>query len=445
MSNLKYRREIDGLRAIAVLFVILFHAGTTLTSGGFLGVDIFFVISGYLITSLIVQEQLAGTFSIAKFYERRIRRILPALFVVMLVCLPFAWFWLLPSQQNSFAKSIFAVVIYSSNVLFWKESGYFDINSALKPLLHTWSLAVEEQYYVIFPLFLTIVWKFARRTIVPLLIAATVFSFIIALWLSIRQPSTSFYLLPARAWELLFGALTAIYLLRHKEGPSISIAVKGGGGLAGLFLIIAPMFLFDKGTTHPGVATLAPTIGTVLIIIFATADTFVGKILGHRYLVGLGLISYSLYLWHHPIFVFIKIRYDSQLAWGIGVTLTFALSYLSWRFVELPVRGNKKFTRRFVFITVGVLSTVFMVIAATIFSLSMKKIDYFTPIRSESLQLVDSCFLLSQSKLQFDVKNCTQKTVGRKRILLIGDSHSASLYPSLHSYLNNQMVSLDML
>ena len=160
---MNYRREIDGLRALAVLPVILFHAGFETFSGGFVGVDVFFVISGYLITTIILAELEQGRFSIVNFYERRARRILPALFLVMLVCIPFAWIWLLPSDMKDFSQSLIAVAIFASNILFWRESGYFDTAAELKPLLHTWSLAVEEQYYVLFPLFLMLFWKLGKR------------------------------------------------------------------------------------------------------------------------------------------------------------------------------------------------------------------------------------------------------------------------------------------
>ncbi len=166
---MNYRREIDGLRALAVLSVILFHAGFETFSGGFVGVDVFFVISGYLVTTIILAELEQGSFSILNFYERRARRILPALFLVMLVCVPFAWFWLLPSDMKDFSQSLVAVSVFASNILFWRESGYFDTAAELKPLLHTWSLAVEEQYYVLFPLFLMLFWRLGKRSILVML------------------------------------------------------------------------------------------------------------------------------------------------------------------------------------------------------------------------------------------------------------------------------------
>lgn len=213
LPTIKYRREIDGLRAIAVLAVILFHAGFKAFGGGFVGVDVFFVISGYLITTIILSDMSRQKFSIVTFYERRARRILPALFFVMLCCVPFAWMWLRPVDFKSFSESLVAVSAFSSNILFWRESGYFGTASELKPLLHTWSLAVEEQYYVLFPLFLMALWKLRKRRVFGTLLLGGVLSLIAAQWGAYHKPSAAFYLLPTRAWELAMGALIAFYFI----------------------------------------------------------------------------------------------------------------------------------------------------------------------------------------------------------------------------------------
>lgn len=211
---MNYRREIDGLRAIAVLPVIFFHAGFGVFGGGFVGVDVFFVISGYLITGIILAELEQGHFSLIGFYERRARRILPALFLVMLLCVPFAWFWLLPGDMKGFAKSLVAVAIFASNFLFWRESGYFDTAAELKPLLHTWSLAVEEQYYLVFPLLILLFWQLGKRWVLFLLGLIFVASFTSA---ELSKPAAAFFLLPSRGWELLVGAFAAFYMPRKNE------------------------------------------------------------------------------------------------------------------------------------------------------------------------------------------------------------------------------------
>jgi peptidoglycan/LPS O-acetylase OafA/YrhL len=220
---MKYRAEIDGLRALAVLPVILFHAGFELFSGGFVGVDVFFVISGYLITTIIISEMAEGKFSIVNFYERRARRILPALFFVMLMCLPFAWMWLTPNDLKDFGQSLVAVSTFSSNILFWRESGYFDTAAELKPLLHTWSLAVEEQYYILFPIFLMFTWRLGLKWILILLSMVFLVSLGIAQWGAYNSPSAAFFLLPARGWELLVGVFVAFYLKYNTHLKSHSL------------------------------------------------------------------------------------------------------------------------------------------------------------------------------------------------------------------------------
>jgi peptidoglycan/LPS O-acetylase OafA/YrhL len=255
---MQYRREIDGLRALAVLPVLLFHAGFQSFSGGYIGVDIFFVISGYLITSIILAELQTGTFSIVKFYERRARRILPALFLVMLVSLPFAWLWITPTGLFDFSKSLVAVSLFLSNILFWKEAGYFATANELKPLLHTWSLAVEEQYYVLFPLFLMLAWRLGRHWIVAILFIAALVSLAASEWALTRYTSASFYLLPTRGWELLIGALTAFYLLPREidSNKSLNLFLHQAASLVGLALITYCVFAFDKFTPFPGVNAL---------------------------------------------------------------------------------------------------------------------------------------------------------------------------------------------
>jgi peptidoglycan/LPS O-acetylase OafA/YrhL len=245
---MEYRREIDGLRALAVLPVILFHAGFQTFSGGFVGVDIFFVISGYLITSIILAELEQGKFSLLNFYERRARRILPALYLVMTVSIPFAWALLSREDLNSFSRSLVAVALFLSNIFFWRDGGYFETVAELKPLLHTWSLAVEEQYYVIFPLFLMFAWKFGKRWIVTIIIFIAFGSLLVANWGVINKPVATFFLLPTRAWELAIGALTAFYSVSSGK-VVVPKMVQQGLSLIGFLLITGSIFAFSKETT----------------------------------------------------------------------------------------------------------------------------------------------------------------------------------------------------
>jgi peptidoglycan/LPS O-acetylase OafA/YrhL len=292
---MKYRREIDGLRALAVLPVILFHAGYATFSGGFVGVDIFFVISGYLITTILINEMEQGSFSIAKFYERRARRILPALFFVILCTIPFAWLWMLPQDFRGFSQSLAAVPLFASNILFFITSNYFDTSSDLKPLLHTWSLAVEEQYYVFFPLVMMFTWKLGKKWLFTIISVLAIFSIIAAEWFVSSNPSFAFYLLPTRAFEILLGALVAFYLNNKPANHNINNQYGQFASVLGLLLIIYSILAFNKHTPSPSLLTLIPVVGTCLVIAFANSKNIVGKILGLKILVGIGLISYHTY------------------------------------------------------------------------------------------------------------------------------------------------------
>jgi peptidoglycan/LPS O-acetylase OafA/YrhL len=348
-----YRREIDGLRAFAVLPVIFFHAGFELFSGGFVGVDIFFVISGYLITLIIISELNQGRFSLINFYERRIRRILPALFFMMLVCIPIAWLVLLPEDMKSFSKSLIAVSIFSSNVLFWQESGYFDIAAELKPLLHTWSLAVEEQYYLLFPLFLMWSWRFGKLRLIFILSILLLSSLLFAHWVALLKPTFAFYLLPTRAWELLIGALTAFYMARDLNKKIFNRYTSEIAALIGLLLLFYSIFSYDKNTPFPSFYALVPTIGTALILLFATSKTLIGRLMGNKVFVGIGLISYSAYLWHQPLFAFARYKgltQDDNTQFLVLIFSSLFLAYLSWKFIEIPFRDKKKFNKKQVFV-----------------------------------------------------------------------------------------------
>jgi len=359
-----YRREIDGLRALAVLPVILFHAGFETFSGGFVGVDIFFVISGYLIATIILAELEQGKFSIVNFYERRARRILPALFLVMLVCIPFAWIWLLPSDMKDFSQSLVAVSIFASNILFWRESGYFDTTAELKPLLHTWSLAVEEQYYVLLPLFLMLFWKMGKRWILVTLGFVFVISLALAQWAAYAKPAAAFYLLPTRGWELLIGVFAAFYLSQANR-KFFETGLSNFGGWLGVALILYAVFTYDKTTPFPGFYALIPTIGTVLIILFATQQTTVGKLLGNKAFVGVGLVSYSAYLWHQPLFAFAKAYTFNLLTIQLTTFLilaSFALAFISFKYVETTFRAKGKISRVCIFLLsiLGILFFIFV-------------------------------------------------------------------------------------
>ena len=344
---IKYRSEIDGLRALAVIPVILFHAGFELFSGGFIGVDVFFVISGYLITTILIEDIENKQFSIVKFYERRARRILPALFFVMLVCIPFAWMWMLTSLMKDFSQSLVAVSLFASNILFWRESGYFDRATEEKPLLHTWSLAVEEQYYVLFPIFLILAWRFGKNKVFCMIVVMATISFLLSEWGWRNKPSANFYLAPTRAWEIFSGSIAAFIVQKKGVQKNNLLATLG------LAAIIFSIFFYDETTPFPSVYALVPVLGVVLLVLYADKETIVAKLLGTKGFVGIGLISYSAYLWHQPLFAFSRIRlleHPSQLLMLALSFLSIILAYFSWRFIEKPFRNRSNFNNNKIFI-----------------------------------------------------------------------------------------------
>ncbi len=352
---MKYRPEIDGLRALAVIPVILFHAGFPTFSGGFVGVDVFFVISGYLITSILLTDLDRGRFSLLTFYERRARRILPALFLTVLLCMPFAWMWLMTRELREFGASLVAVATFSSNILFWRESGYFETASELKPLLHTWSLAVEEQFYIFFPLALMACWGFGKRNITALLAITALASLMLAQWATGAQPDAGFFLLPTRAWELLLGSLLALHFNRAAP-PQPSPAMAQALSLMGLGLILASILVYDSGTPFPGLHALVPTVGAALVIFCAGPGTLAGRLLGTRPMTFVGRISYSAYLLHFPAFAFARYTASAPPSPGTMAAisgLVLAAGWLSWKYVETPFRTPGLVSRRRLFATGG--------------------------------------------------------------------------------------------
>jgi peptidoglycan/LPS O-acetylase OafA/YrhL len=434
---MKYRNEIDGLRAIAVVPVILFHAGFKTFSGGFVGVDVFFVISGYLITTLILEEKQKGEFSLSSFYERRIRRILPALFVVMLTCLPFAWAWMPPADLKDFSESLAAVVTFLSNVLFWSEAGYFDTGSELKPLLHTWSLAVEEQFYILLPLLIWLGWQHGKLRRLWLIPTIWIFSFIFSEWQATNFPDAAFFLVFARFWELLTGAGAAVILLNRLDlerplwlKPNSFFCQFSSS--AGLLMILLPIFLFNESTVFPGISAIPPVIGTTLIILFASPSTLVGSLLCLRPFVGIGLISYSAYLWHQPLFAFA--RYHEVGVWHqtlflLLVASSLALAWATYALVERPFRNKAHFSRRQIFCFAFVVSLIFLVLG--IFGHKSKGF-----IKYRGNEQIQS--LLNSARRDSDAPDCS--TGGRDyrkpanscilgkapaRIAVLGDSHAS--------------------
>jgi peptidoglycan/LPS O-acetylase OafA/YrhL len=346
---MKYRKDIDGLRSLAVVPVLFFHAGFSLFSGGYIGVDIFFVISGFLITQILLRELTEDRFSILRFYQRRARRILPALFSILLVTTLFAALIIPPELFREYGQSLVSVGVFASNIFFYQETGYFGFTAEKMPLLHTWSLAVEEQFYIFVPPLLFLLYRLGLSA---LGIAFAVLSLISLCWsqylLSDQQQGSSFFLIMSRTWELLAGSLIAIYQLDKKK---VSQSFAQGASLLGFVLIAGSMFLYQPHTPFPGVSALLPVLGTFLIISFCRQGTLVFQVLSLAPMVWIGLISYSLYLVHQPVFAlsrFLSVAEPTASVFAGLILLSILLAYGNYRYVEKPLRQPERFSERFI-------------------------------------------------------------------------------------------------
>ena len=428
---IKYRSEIDGLRALAVIPVIFFHAGFNFFSGGFVGVDVFFVISGYLITTIIIKELDNNTFSIKRFYQRRARRILPALIFVILISSIISFIFLTRSELAGYFKSVIATLLFFSNFYFYKTAPYFRSESDIEPLLHTWSLSIEEQFYIIFPITLLLFHKFFKRYIFLMLAFGFVASLFICQFLALKTGGTlNFYFTFSRVWELALGAICA-HILIYKN-LSYSTLIKNLLSTIGIILIVFSIFFFSRQTVFPSFYTLVPTVGTSLIILFADKDTFINKILSIKFLVSIGLISYSLYLWHQPLLAFGRIFFDefSNLIKLSLILISLILSYLTFLFIETPFRKNIIIFKKNFFI-----KTFLIIFILNIFSLLI--VDLYKPnsifstesMVAKKLSRGFSAALprlekrnFSKFKILHNEKNPKNIIIGSSRIAFIGEN-----------------------
>lgn len=439
-----HRNDIDGLRAIAVVPVILFHYGmVNVAPGGFVGVDIFFVISGYLITGILHREMQAGTYRLTGFYERRIRRIFPALFVMFAFCLVCAFFINFPSEVRDLGRSILASIVFISNILFYTSSGYFDQKMQVNPVLHTWSLSVEEQFYILFPLLLLAMRRLSAIKKSGVLLALLLASLAYAAYRVQREPSAAFYLVQFRAWELLIGSVLALGAIPQIADRRLAELV----GIGGLISIALSVVLMSKSTLFPGLAALAPCMGAAAIIYAGSGvSTGISRLLSTAPLRFTGWISYSLYLWHWPIFVFVKSVGEPSRAGKIAlIAVCFLVATLSWRFIERPFRQRRRSTpsRRVVQVGASVMAVTAMLalFAAPASAMFWKYSDRtdrllaFTNYDTTTLMRVGRCFLTSGANefALFKQDECLALSAGRKNVLLIGDSHAAHLWPGLRT------------
>lgn len=444
--QVRYRPDIDVLRAIAVLSVLCFHWHAPPFFGGFVGVDVFFVISGFLITRLILNEINSDQFSFARFYERRIRRILPALYLVIAATCIAAWFLLLPPQMTDLVNSITAVTFFSSNILFWQEAVYFDGPSALKPLLHTWSLSVEEQFYIVFP---TLILMLMRRPAIKVrnstaaLIVICIGSFVYNVWQVGAQPSSAFYLAPGRAWEFLVGSILAIGCVPAIKGRLVQFIVV----TIGIIMVLFAAMMFRSYTPFPGVAALLPCLGTA-ICIWANTNRVVSPIERKLTLVAefYGKISYSLYLWHWPVWVFAKLwlRPEADFTTSnkfVMFLLTSAVSYASYRLVEQQFRNRMIVGRSALFASAGSTSVLLLVFAMAGYISN----GFSSRVSPEIAALANYgtypravpyregiCFLQPSQRIQeYDFNECLLPKSNMRNLLLIGDSLAAHYLPGL--------------
>lgn len=450
---MKYRSEIDGLRAVAVLFVLFYHAdfinhSSIQLSGGFIGVDVFFVISGYLITFLILHDIQAGNFLFKNFYERRARRILPALFFVMLTTMPFAWFHLLPQPFKEYAASVVTSTFFSSNILFLSENSYTAQASALKPLLHTWSLSVEEQFYIVFPVVLLALCRFARKSMPFVLVAGFVSLFILADRKSLQHPDAAFYLFYPRGWEFLAGALLArweidgwrsSHSLLKKTMPSF-----------GIVLLLLSLIIFNDKTRHPSYLTLLPVCGTMLIIWFGGGDDIASRVLSSRLLVGIGLMSYSLYLWHVPVLVLARLRSVNPLSsldkW-LCLIFSAILALLTWKYIEKPFRDRQKISLETLRTTLALAAVILVAFSAAVFTQN----GFPGRLPTLALQEIEKG-TYPWNLLRQDGKICYDRYVSEtcvfgeesaeERWIMVGDSHLAAFSYVMWETLENRNAGL---
>ncbi len=443
MSALKYRPDIDGLRAVAVILVLLYHADLWDVNGGYIGVDVFFVISGFLITSLIVADLKTGSFSFLDFWERRIRRILPALGVVTATTLVAGWFLFLPQDYAVLGQQAASQALFSSNMLFYSLSGYFAAENSTKPLLHTWSLAVEEQYYFIVPFLLAGLFAKVRQKTVVCLAGLTVISFAASVWAVKYYPDAAFYLLPFRAWELLVGSLLA-FVPRREEGEHTS-KINNIVAFGGLAAILAAGISYTPKTAFPGMAALLPCLGAAAIIYAGRANaqsTYVGRMLSLRPVVFVGLISYSLYLWHWPLLMFaeyVPLIETRSLQRILLLLLSALLSYLTWKYVEQPCRRKSgkegRSDRRFIYKSAITGLALFAVAGIVLWQMkgfparwSESALQYANGKDDRSPHT--ECVNTSPQDVRADGLCQTNPEAGKPQFLVWGDSFSDSMAPA---------------
>ena len=439
-APLKYRSDIDGLRAVAVLGVIFFHAFPKALPGGFIGVDIFFVISGYLISGILYKGHREGDFSFREFYARRIRRLFPALITLLVLCLGYGSVVLLPTEYDKLGRHVAAGTLFMQNFVFWRESGYFDTSANLKPLLHLWSLAVEEQFYIGFPILLILLWK-KSKILLPAMVVLLVASFIANIVMSLQCPETAFYLTPYRGWEFLSGGLLAWwhYDRGHEEEiPKYREVLSW----TGVLIMGLGMALFEKPHSYPGWRAMIPVVGTLLLIEGGKGAWVNKKILSNPVTVWIGLISYPLYLFHWPALSFVRIvKGDSaseEMVWtALGVA--FLLTLITYYAIEKKIRHN---TWKY---TIHVLVAVFVLLGITglLIGYRIINLDKSPLVREVCDAIIDNTeddgWKIISKKNDINIYECGK---GSDEILLIGDSALFQYAPRVEKIIREQNINI---
>jgi peptidoglycan/LPS O-acetylase OafA/YrhL len=457
-SSSNHRPDIDGLRAIAVLSVVGFHAFPSQFKGGFVGVDIFFVISGFLISRIILVALQNNKFSFTDFYIRRIRRICPALLVVVISCAIFGWVGLIPEENATLGKHVAAAMTFTSNLLLWSESGYFDLDSQRKPLLHLWSLGIEMQFYALAPLIFMLLFKFTKQLglFLGLLFLA---SFILNLTLVSTYPAANFYLLFSRMFELLAGSLLAVHSLRAISKSNLDISVhKDSAAILGIILIATSVFTIKSNTQFPGYVVLAPIFGSVLLIYAGPTSVVSRYLLSKPLAVKIGLISFPLYLWHWPMLSIAKILYGGNGPPAVRLVLVLIailLANLVYNYVEKPFRNGRLSTWVFgLFIGMGATFT-FGLTSYIAKGESTFNIPYlyqkfydgdfegveFLQTLTKNYKACEENTFLGRAKLALSSVRCKQSKSGENvSTVIVGDSHAESLFPGIANNLSSRNV-----
>lgn len=450
LNSPEYRADIDGLRAIAVLSVIFFHFFPGFLHGGYIGVDIFFVISGFLISQILFKNFEVDKFSLSTFYARRIKRILPALTIVLLITMAVGWFLLLTDEYRELAKHVASGSGFISNLILWGESGYFDQQAASKPLLHLWSLGIEEQFYLLWPIVLWIAYRFKKSFSLIIVILGAA-SFLLNAYLVNVDLVADFYSPFARAWELLVGAFLAYLYFSRKICFVVTPRYSYFLSVVGIFFIAFSILLFEKSSKFPGWLALLPTVGTGLVIAAGSKNRINKYLLAHPMLVWVGLISYPLYLWHWPIYSYYKILNldlsvsNDRLLKIFLIAICLVLAYLTYKFVEQPIRHRKSFK-----IPIYLLLTNFIVgiFGLCIFLFAQERFTKIIVEPKEAHVLFgkypngpthnEYCDKRFPSFKEYSV--CLLSKDSEPDILLLGDSHSQQYYSSLAGQIKNLVV-----